>query len=165
MADRVEKLMRSEKELLANISHELRTPLARMRFALELGAEGDAEAARRYMAEVGTDITELERLIEDVLAAARFDLAGAQPSSVPPLRLEAIDSDAIAQEATVRFKSAHPERTLNVVKPSAPAVPLVADRVLLRRAVDNLLENAAKYSDPGTPVELQVSAESGHAVF
>ena len=164
MADRIEKLLRGEKELLANISHELRTPLARMKVALELGAEGDAEAARRYLAEVGTDISELEHLIDDVLTTARFDLASSQPRSVPPLHLTSIASAAIAHDAAARFKSAHPDRTLTMTA-AADTVPLVADRVLLRRAVDNLLENAAKYSDPGAPVELQLSHTSDHAVF
>ncbi|HEU4538002.1 MAG TPA: HAMP domain-containing protein, partial [Polyangiaceae bacterium] len=60
MADRIEALLRAEKELLANVSHELRTPLARTRVVLELADAGDADAARAYLPEIAHDLGELE---------------------------------------------------------------------------------------------------------
>ena len=95
MAERLERLVRAEQELLANVSHELRTPLARIRVALELAAEGDAERARRYLDEIGADLDELERLVEDVLTAARLDLAagGARPAP----RASAVDLGGAAR--------------------------------------------------------------------
>ena len=113
MAGRIEKLLRSEKELLANISHELRTPLARMRVALELAAEGDSAAARRYLGEVTTDITELERLVDDVMTTARFSDLAYGDGSLPPLRREKVPS-ATLQEAAARFTSSRPGRHLEV---------------------------------------------------
>ncbi len=164
MADRIEHLLRSEKEMLANVSHELRTPLARMRVALELAGEGDSVAAKRYMGEVATDIGELERLVEDVLTTARFELTDGRDGGLPPLRLEHVGSDAIVREAASRFATAHPQRKLDVQTPTAAPV-LKADRVLLRRAVDNLLDNAAKYSDTETTVELRLLLEGANVVF
>jgi signal transduction histidine kinase len=164
MADRIEKLLRNEKELLANVSHELRTPLARMRVALELAAEGDPDATRRYIGEVSTDISELERLVEDVLTAARFDLADGRDGSLPTLRREKVPSASLVQDAAARFATSHPGRRLDVsVTEATPE--LLADRVLLRRAIDNLLDNAAKYSEPNTSIDLALTAESGNAVF
>ena len=75
MAERITHLLRSQKELIANVSHELRTPLARIRVALDLAAEGDAELARESLADITTDLSELERLVADVLTAAKLDLA------------------------------------------------------------------------------------------
>ncbi len=75
MAERITHLLRSQKELIANVSHELRTPLARIRVALDLASEGDAELARESLADITTDLSELERLVADVLTAARLDLA------------------------------------------------------------------------------------------
>ena len=74
MAERIQKLLQAEKELLANVAHELRTPLARIRVALEIAGEGDAETARVSLAEIAVDLAELEALINDVLTAARFEL-------------------------------------------------------------------------------------------
>lgn len=159
MADRLERLVRAERELLANVSHEIRTPLARMRVALELAAEGDHEKARRYLGEIGTDLGELDALVEDVLSAARLDARGAGAWSVAR---DAVDLAAVAREAAGRFRETHPGRTLELaIDPGAPTV--AGDAALLRRLLSNLLENAAKYSDPPGPVTLAVHRDGGGA--
>lgn len=162
MAERVAALLRSEKELLANISHELRTPLSRIRVALDLAAEGDAEMARESLADIAGDLDELERLISDVLTAARLDLGdGSAPAGTPPLRRERLDVGELLAQAASRFRAAHPERPLEIDVPGRlPAVE--GDRVLLRRVVDNLLENAHKYTErPGVAVRLVASEREG----
>jgi len=85
-AARLERLVRTEQELLANVSHELRTPMARIRVALELAAEGDLEKARTHLAGIEADLGELDRLVEDVLAAARLDLAAGSGTGWPAAR-------------------------------------------------------------------------------
>ena len=157
MAARVTELLRSEKELIANVSHELRTPLARIRVALDLAVEGDAEVARQSLGEIAADLEELERLISDVLTAARLDLGdGAGGSGIPPLRHERVDLVDLLAHSASRLRSAHPSRTL--VTRVAPTLPIVdGDRVLLRRAIDNLLENAHKYS-PRADAEVELRA-------
>jgi two-component system, OmpR family, sensor kinase len=149
MAGRLERLVRAERELLANVSHELRTPLARIRVALELAAEGDQERARRYLSEIGTDLNELERMVADVLTAARLD----QGAGDLRLHLEPVDLSALLAEAAARFLEARPTRALEVRAEGLPG-SIEADPSLLRRAIDNLLDNAAKYSGEGSPVEL-----------
>jgi two-component system, OmpR family, sensor kinase len=162
MADRVQSLLRAEKELLANVSHELRTPLARIRVALDIAAEGDAQTAREALGEITEDLGELERLISDVLTAARLDLGGdAATSGIPPLRHERVDVHELVGRAASRFRGAHPDRAL--LAEIAPDLPFMeGDPVLLRRAVDNLLENAHKYSSlPEDGVELRASEAAG----
>lgn len=162
MAGRISELLRSEKELIANVSHELRTPLARIRVALDLAAEGNAEVAQEALADIRGDLDELERLLSDVLMAARLDLAESGPSGgLPPLRREQVDVEALVTAAEERFRSSHPERLLEVdVGPELPT--LHADPVLLRRVVDNLLENAHRYcEDMASPIRLEARAERG----
>jgi signal transduction histidine kinase len=154
MAERVAVLLRAEKELLANVSHELRTPLARIRVALDLAAEGDADTARVAVGEIAEDLAELERLIGDILTAARLDV-GSDGSAVPPLRLERIDVGELLERAASRFRSAHPSRPLEV-RTATGSLALEGDPVLLRRVVDNLLENAHRYAKgPEDGVELE----------
>jgi signal transduction histidine kinase len=160
MAGRLEALVRSERELLANVSHELRTPLARIRVALELAAEGDAERARRYLGEIGQDLAELDGLVEDVLATARLDARGAGG-----LRKEdgPVDVAQVVREAAERFRSAHEGRALEVeVREGVPAIE--GDAALLRRLLANLLDNAAKYSEPPAPIRVTARSEGATAV-
>ena len=150
MADRVAHALRVEKELLANVSHELRTPLQRIHIAVELAAEGDAATARDSLSEIAEDLGELERIVEDVLTASRLSLReGADhvpASAAPPLRPETVDLVGLLEKSAARFRTAHPERPLRVTL--ADGLPLLAaDPILLRRVIDNLLDNAHKYSD------------------
>lgn len=159
MADRVGALLRSSTELMANVAHELRTPLARIRVALDLAAEGDAEVARSSLADIAQDLSELERLVDDVLASARLDLAGtaaAPGGGAPPLRRARLDPAGVVRQSVERMRHRHPDRAVQLeLGPGLPDVE--ADAVLLRRALDNLLDNARKYSPPAEPI--RVAAE------
>lgn len=159
MAGRITQLLRSQKELLANVSHELRTPLSRIRVALDLAAEGDAQTARELLPDITEDLAELERLVQDVLTTSRLELVTEGASgATPPLRLEHVDANALVEKAAARFRTARPKHRLEVqVDGVLPG--LEADPVLLRRVLDNLLDNAGKYSEPGTTVTLLARAE------
>lgn len=159
MADRLTQLLRSQQELLANVSHELRTPLARIRVALDLAAEGDAATAKDALREIDEDLGELQRLVADVLSMARLDLsAGRVGSAVPPVRAEAFEARALIERSTHRFLANQVGRRLEVEAPD-PQPQLLGDPVLLRRALDNVLDNAAQYSEAGTPVTLRARRE------
>jgi signal transduction histidine kinase len=154
MADRITALLHSQRELLANVSHELRTPLARIRVALDLAAEGDAEAARDALANISTDWGDLDRLVEDVLAAARLDLGASMPGGLP-LRRDQVSITDLAHAAAQRCQVVYPSEQLTL--DLAPDVPLIeGDGALLRRVIDNLIDNARKYSEPNSPVTLRV---------
>lgn len=167
MAERVGEALRAEKELLANVSHELRTPLQRIQIALELAREGDADMTRTSLGDIAEDLGELSRIVDDVLTAARLSLrkGGTHDPARAPLRLETTDVRDTIGKAVSRFRAVHPARPLSVTVPRE-SVNVVADPVLLRRVVDNLLENAHKYSDdPTTPIELSAErADEGFAI-
>ncbi len=140
MAERIALLLRSQRELLADISHELRTPLARIRVALELATE-DPDAARDVLADVGVDLSEIDQIIGDLLTVVRLDLPD-RAGGVPRVM---VSIDELLRRAADRFASVHPGRVLDAV--AVPdGVQVRGDAVLLRRALDNLLDNAAKYS-------------------
>jgi len=149
MAGRVERLVRGQKELLVNVSHELRSPLARIRVALALlPQDGPGE---RYLGDVERDLAELDRLIEDVLTTARLDATGL------PVHLAAVDArELIAQIADrARHDPAIAGREVRIAL--GPPIRVIADGALLRRALWNLVENAAKYGAP--PITLEVEQE------
>jgi signal transduction histidine kinase len=159
MAKRVVNLRRSEKELLANVSHELRTPLARIRMALDLVREGDTDRAAGYVADIEEDLEELERLLDDVMTAARLDLSrGTTGDALPPLRRKLVSARELLDAARARFEKRSPERQLRVeLAQGAPNID--ADPTLLRRVLDNLLDNAAKFSEPSSRIELSARGD------
>jgi signal transduction histidine kinase len=132
-AERIELLVNSHKNLLANASHELRSPLARMKMALSLLNDSHTGAAQRerLAAELRTNIGELDALVEEVLLASRLD---AQAAVFTPRPVELI---ALAAEEAAQVGA-----ELHAVDPQL-SVP--GDERLLRRALRNLLENAKRY--------------------
>jgi len=157
MAGRFEKLILSQTELLANVAHELRTPLARIRIALELAESGDAAVARESLAEIAQDLSELEGLVNDILASARMDLAkSSEMSGAPPLHVVVLEVAQVVTGAADRARHRHPTRSVEVeLEPDLPTI--AGDAVLLRRALDNLLDNARKYSRPGSVIRLRAA--------
>jgi signal transduction histidine kinase len=157
MAESVISLRRSEKELLANVSHELRTPLQRIRMALELVREGNTQSAAGYLTDIEEDLIELESLLDDVMTAARLDLSrGTGGDPLPPLRRKLLSGQELMDAARSRFEKRLPTRRLSHrVASDAPDVD--ADPNLLRRVLDNLLDNAAKFSDADTGIDIRAS--------
>jgi signal transduction histidine kinase len=164
MAERVNALLRTQREFLANVSHELRTPLARIRVALDIAAEGDVDAARQSLGEIALDWDDLDRLVESLIAIARLDLAKDPAVPAAALRHEPLDAVALAERAATGFRGAHPEHALTVAHDAA-AMPFVGDGGMLRRVLDNVLNNAAKYSDAGTPIRLEVRRSGDDVQF
>ncbi len=154
MADRTAALLHAQRQLMADVSHELRTPLARIRVALELAAE-DSGAAQDVLADVGVDLDEIDQLIEDILTTARLDIEHARLERRPARLGE------LAERAAQRFTARHPGRKLETEVGADREIE--CDPALLRRALDNLLDNAAKYSEPGTAVRLVVDESAGPA--
>ncbi|MEZ4369565.1 MAG: HAMP domain-containing sensor histidine kinase [Polyangiaceae bacterium] len=164
MAERIVRLRRSEKELLANVSHEMRTPLARIRMALDLVRDGDINRASTYLADIEDDLYELEQLLDDVMTTARLDLErGEVGNSQAPLHVEQLEAISVLEAACERFERRYPERAL--VRDFADPLPLIqADPTLLRRVFDNLLDNAAKFSSADEPVKLSAGGDAAQLV-
>jgi signal transduction histidine kinase len=162
MAERVTALMASQQQLLANVSHELRTPLARMQVAVDLMSDGIGSQAKELLPEITTDIAELERLLEDVQALARFDLARLRDGAVPLSKTRVAAADLLAR-AVERFRAQHRAPELSVELEPLPE--LEVDAMLVRRVIENLLDNARKYSNPGTPIALAANARPGEVTI
>jgi signal transduction histidine kinase len=106
---------------------------------------------------MGADVADIERLVDDVLTASRLELGAA--AGTEPLQTARFSPEDLLRSIAERFRAAHPDRELCVEV--AGALPqLEGDAVLLRRALENLLANAAKYSDAPAPVMLGARASA-----
>ena len=148
--------------LLAAISHDYRTPLAAiMGAASSLRDQGDklASVQRERLAEsIVAETRQLSRLTDNTLQLVRLDAPGVQ------LHLDWESPDELAGAAIARARKHDPERRIKVW--AEPGLPLVrCDAVLLSQMLENLIDNALKYSDSPTPVELIVRRNGEHIVF
>jgi len=146
MADRIEALLVSQKNLLHSVSHELRTPIARLEFALELlDAKAGDPALRKRIAAMEGDVRELNDLVNELLGMARLD-------SEQTLQRERVDVAALL--ASVAATLPPGAQALSMI-PAVDAGSIEADPRLLGRALSNLIRNAQKYA----AASIRVTAE------
>ena len=148
-AERVEALVKSHKQLLANASHELRSPLTRIRMRLAL-LEQEQPQTQADVEEIEQNIRELDQLIDEVLLASRLEQ---NPEDVA--LTDDVDLTALLVEEAARFDFE--------VDADAP-IHIVGSDKLLHRLVRNLLENAQRYgASPQGVLEVTVALKSlGH---
>ncbi len=148
--------------LLHSISHALRTPLSSIIGSLSALLDPTEEPlspdVRKDLAETAREEAErLNGLVGNLLDMTRLE-AGRLTLQVDWYDLEDVIGAALSQaERNLRGRPVRVE-----LAEGLPLVPL--DQVLIVQVLDNLLENAAKYSPPSTPVEIQVRAEADHVL-
>ena len=142
MAERVQQLLATHRELSSAISHELRTPIARMRFALEMLSGTDECAEReRLWAMMEADLDELDHLIDTSLTYARFEREAPEPHFSSVRFAEWLGDEVDA----VRLLGRDLTITVDTTKlPQKLAVDV--DRKAMPYALRNLLRNAFKYA-------------------
>ncbi len=147
----LDESVRAQRQLVADASHELRTPVTSLRTNIELLLEHEdlsADERRRMLADVVEQTEELSGLVGDLIELARGDLP---LDSAEDVRLDHIVSDSVERA----------QRNFPGVRFEAALEPVLMDGVpdRLSRAVNNLLDNAARHSPPGGTVEVEVSRD------
>jgi signal transduction histidine kinase len=149
-----------KSEFVSTVSHELRTPLTAVRgFVATLLARWDRidDAERRFLLErVDWNARELSDLIEQVLDFSRIEAGPA------PVRLETVELAARLGALVDRLEPALGGAGVNVGVPAGLAVR--ADVAALDRIVTNLLTNAAKFSPPGSPIDVTARSAAGEVI-
>jgi signal transduction histidine kinase len=144
----VERALRQQREFLADTSHELRSPLTVVLANLNL-LRRDLDPHERELSvdEATSEAQRMRRLINELLLLAQADAA--QAIARAPLRLGELVTDAVA--AVQRVAPDH----IYQMHIEAPLM-VIGDEERLTQLVRNLLENAAKYTPPGTAVDVRL---------
>ena len=147
----LDESMRAQRQLVADASHELRTPVTSLRTNIEVllqGGELGAEDRRRLLSDVVEQSEELTALVTDLIELARGD--------EPGFASEDVRIDRVAAESVARARRNTPGITV-----SADLAPMTLDGVpaRLERAINNLLDNAARHSPPGGTIEITVDGD------
>lgn len=157
MAERLRALLQSQKQLLSDLSHELRSPLSRLKVALELARHNGDHA--RALERIERESQRLEGLVSNVLSLARLESGQGALARRPLLLAELLDS--VVQDA--RFEAQLEQRTIELHIEADAEV--VADPILLRAAVENVVRNALRHTPPQSAVEVVLEQGAGQAAM
>ncbi len=153
MAARIESLMESQRRLLRDISHELRSPLARQSVALELAREGNDAEIGEALDRIEHEGQRLNELIGQLLTLTRLE------SRAAPLETTDLDLDRLVRQQVedADFEARSRNRRVSLVRSEPCRVVGVPE--LLRRAVENVLRNAVRYTAEESAVEVSLACE------
>jgi len=151
MAERIENLLTSQHRLLTDISHELRSPLARLSLALELARQRSSPEAGSALDRIERESIRLNGLIQSLLTVARLE-------SGEDLRRQ-VDLDQLVQEIAKDASFEAQGRGSKVRLTAAGRCLVNGDPSLLHSAIENVVRNAVRYTEPGTDVEIQLAPE------
>ena len=157
MAERLERLIVSERRLLSDISHELRSPLARLKFAVKLArTSSDTGAA---LDRIERDIDRMSSLVSDIVGITIVEgdpaLEGAET-----VRLSEI-LDAVVNDCAVEAGM----QGCNLDVQGRISGEVLGNRELLRRAVENVVRNAIRYSPQSSTVCISTRQSDHDAVI
>lgn len=147
----LDESVRAQRQLVADASHELRTPVTSLRTNVEVllaGGQLDDDDRERLLADMVEQSEELSALVSDLIELARGDLP---PSSTEDVRL-----DRVVEESLARARRDAPD--VEFIAELAPVIVEGAPE-RLGRAVNNLVDNAARHTSPGSPVEVTVDRD------
>jgi heavy metal sensor kinase len=154
---RVEDALERQRRFAGDASHQLRTPLTAVLGQVEVALRRDrtAEDYRRVLGQVRGQALDLRRIVEALLFLARADAEADLDG------LEVLDLAAWLPEQLQRWSGHARAADLHAAGPPAGPLPVKVQPVLLGQLLDNLLDNAFKYSEPGTPVTVCLEPEAG----
>jgi signal transduction histidine kinase len=150
MAERIESLVHGQRRLLGDISHELRSPLARLSVAEGLLRQCPPEERVEYLDRIACEVEHLDQLIGQLLTLARID-SGADSS-----RKERVELSSLIQEVAVDGNFEAQGKRCAVRVDSENLCTTTGAREQLRRAIENVVRNAIRYTRPSTDVEITI---------
>jgi two-component system sensor histidine kinase CpxA len=157
MAERLQGLIGSQKQLLSDVSHELRSPLARLQVALGLARQREQDQPNTELDRIEREAERLNELIGQLLSLTRLEfgtvLSHSEPVDLADLLTEIAES--------TDFEARALNRRVHMVN-SVPAI-VEANETLLRSALENVVRNAAKYTDVNTSVDISLQPDKAHA--
>lgn len=152
MASRIEELVSRQRQLTSDVSHELRSPLARLNVALDLarGRKG-SDPAFEQMEE---DIRLLDEMIGRLLTIAKLDI------SAPQVPMMDVDLAELLSQIirNAEFESREPNGGISLT--SSGQCNVWGSAELLHSAIENVVRNAVRHTESGTPVEVRMQCES-----
>jgi signal transduction histidine kinase len=160
MVAQLERASQWHRRIIRDLGHDLRTPVTAMRAGVEvaLWSKRSPDDYRRILASTLEEIDRLS-LICDALV-----LLGRLQAGEVTLDLAEIDARVLAREAVAGAQEGVGAHPVSLVQPAEPVL-IRADVRLMRMVLDQLLDNARRYTPPGSHIEIAVQADEREAVI
>jgi len=145
-------------DFVANASHELRTPLSTLigytETLREQADEIEPATRERFLSVVHDEARRMQRVVEDLISLSRIE---AEKFTAPT---EAVELEPLIGQASESARRMAEERSSPIVSAIANGLPAIAaDRSQILQLLDNLIANALRYGEAGTPVTISAQAE------
>jgi signal transduction histidine kinase len=151
MAERLERLIVSERRLLGDISHELRSPLARLKFAIKLArTSADSKSA---LDRIERDVDRIASLVADIVEI-NFIECGPVVEGAGIVRAGDV-VDEVVRDCQVEADI----RGCRIAMSGHLSGQVMGNRELLRRAVENVLRNAIRYSPESSTIDVSITED------
>jgi heavy metal sensor kinase len=150
LLERLQQSFENIERFTSDVSHELRTPLASIRSVGEVGLERE-HSAKRYRDIIGSMLEEVARLthlVDTLLIMSRADAGQIELHRTAFLLFD------LAREVTNLVSVVADEKQQNISLEGDDTVTVIADRMLLRQAILNILDNAVKYAPAQTMIRI-----------
>ncbi|MDZ4782226.1 MAG: ATP-binding protein [Planctomycetia bacterium] len=159
--NRIAAYLEKRRDFLANAAHELRTPLAAIRSTAEvsLGAERSVEEYQELLVEVIDECSLLESLVNQLLLLAETE------SDRLRIHGERVDLSSVAAKAVGMFQAVAETKDIVFSAKLEPELTVEGNSHHLRQVVNNLIDNALKFTPAGGQVTVRLRAEHEHVIF
>ena len=150
MAERIEGLVSAQQRLLRDISHELRSPLARLNVALELARQRSGDEAKESLDRIELESERLNKLIGQLRTLTLLE------SGSENIDRKTIDFSSLVRAVSDDADFEAGSRARSVIAELGEEIMVEGSEELLRRAIENVVRNAVRYTDEGTEVEISL---------
>ena len=160
MLGRLEQAAEWHRRIIADLGHDLRTPITAMRAGVEVSLWGErrVDEYRAVLASALEEIDRLARISDALIFLTRLDSGELVP------RRARLDARAVVSEAVARARQRMGQHHYRLQRPSDPAW-VGADQRLLDMVLDQLIDNAAKHTQPDSTIDVSVSLGDHHVVL
>ncbi|MFP6806691.1 MAG: ATP-binding protein [Pseudomonadales bacterium] len=158
----LDRLERIRRDFVGNASHELKTPITVIRGLAETildDEDMDPEVRRRFTEKISTQSHRLSQLVTDLMTLSRLE------SDTTEKDFQHIDLEAVVKHSIVAVKDHCQEKELSLTLLIEAGVSIVGDLQTITQLIDNLIDNAIKYTPAGGEVGVKLYTEQGVAIL
>lgn len=164
MTNTLVKLLDNERRLIRDISHELRSPLGRMKMALAVIDQksrlGSPEIPRSYLCQLEKDIERMEEMLTQMLDQVRLESTRQMGVVRENLDLSALIVHSVDD---LNFKAGEENKKLEIDAPDN--IRFYGNRLILKRGLDNMLQNALRYTPAGGAIRVGLRQNDSETVL